>query len=199
MYMLSFIIVVILMFITPGPGVLSLAGTGAAFGWRQGLRYMAGLWVGHFLVSLAVITGLATIILAEPLIRTILLFICAGYFGYLALRIALAKSKIAFIEMTAPGFVTGVTLQFINPKAYAVHTTFFSGFALYPDNFLLEVTFKMISMNFIWISIHLIWLYAGVKLNELNLPAKAQNQINIFMAVCLILVVMISVWSVLSH
>ena len=186
------------MFITPGPGVLSLAGTGAAFGWRQGLRYMAGLWVGHFLVSLAVITGLATIILAEPLIRAILLFICAGYFGYLALRIALAKSKIAFIEMTAPGFVTGITLQFINPKAYAVHTTFFSGFALYPDNFLLEVTFKMISMNFIWISIHLIWLYAGVKLNKLNLPAKAQNQINIFMAVCLIFVVMISVWSVLS-
>ena len=89
--MLSFIVVVILMFITPGPGVLSLAGTGAAFGWRQGLRYMAGLWVGHFLVSLAVITGLATIILAEPLIRAILLFICAGYFGYLALRIALAK------------------------------------------------------------------------------------------------------------
>ena len=197
--MLSFIVVVILMFITPGPGVLSLAGTGAAFGWRQGLRYMAGLWVGHFLVSLAVITGLATIILAEPLIRAILLFICAGYFGYLALRIALAKSKIAFIEMTAPGFVTGITLQFINPKAYAVHTTFFSGFAFYPDNFLLEVTFKMILMNFIWISIHLIWLYAGVKLNELNLPAKAQNQINIFMAVCLILVVMISVWSVLSH
>ena len=69
MHMLSFIVVVILMFITPGPGVLSLAGTGAAFGWRQGLRYMAGLWVGHFLVSLAVITGLATIILAEPLIR----------------------------------------------------------------------------------------------------------------------------------
>ena len=197
--MLSFIVVVILMFITPGPGVLSLAGTGAAFGWRQGLRYMAGLWVGHFLVSLAVITGLATIILAEPLIRAILLFICAGYFGYLALRIALAKSKIAFIEMTAPEFVTGITLQFINPKAYAVHTTFLSGFALYPDNFLLEVTFKMISMNFIWISIHLIWLYAGVKLNELNLPAKAQNQINSFMAACLILVVMISVWSVLSH
>lgn len=197
--MLPFIVVVILMFITPGPGVLSLAGTGAAFGWRQGFWYMTGLWVGHFLVSLAVITGLATIILAEPIIRAILLFVCAGYFGFLALRIALAKSKIAFIEMAAPGFVTGVSLQFINPKAYAVHTTFFGGFALYPDNFLLEVTFKMISMNFIWISIHLIWLFAGVKLNQLNLPTRTQNQINILMAVCLILAVMISVWSVLEQ
>ena len=146
--MLSFITVVILMFITPGPGVLSLAGTGAAFGWRQGLKYMAGLWIGHLVVSLAVITGLAAIILAEPIIRAVLAFLCVGYFGHLALRIAFAKSKIAFIQMAAQGFLTGVSLQFINPKAYAVHATFFSGFVLYPDNFLFEVTMKQLSMNF---------------------------------------------------
>ena len=154
--------------------------------------------MGIFLVSLAVVTGLAAIILAEPLIRVILLLICAAYFGYLSSKIALAKSKIAFIKISNPGFFIAVTFQFINPKAYAIHTTFFSDFEFYPDNFLLEVTLNMISMNFIWISSHLIWLYAGVKLNKLNLPAKAQNQINIFMAVCLIFVVMISVWSVLS-
>ena len=199
MLMLSFITVVILMFITPGPGVLSLAGTGAAFGWRQGLKYMAGLWIGHLLVSFAVISGLAAVILAEPIIRAVLAFLCAGNFGYLALRIAFAKSKIAFIHMAAPGFVTGVSLQFINPKAYAVHTTFFSGFVLYPDDFLFEVTIKQLSMNSIWISFHLIWLYAGVKLNELNLTSRAQNQINMGMALCLIAVVLISVWSVFSH
>jgi len=38
--------------------------------------------------------------------------------------------------MTAPGFVTSVSLKFINLKEYAIHTTFFSGFAFYPDNFL---------------------------------------------------------------
>ena len=199
MPMFSFITVVILMFITPGPGVLSLAGTGAAFGWRQGLNYMTGLWVGHLLVSFAVITGLAAVILAEPIIRAVLTFLCAGYFGYLAVRIAFAKSKIAFIHMTAPGFVTGVSLQFINPKAYAVHTTFFSGFVLYPDNFLFEVIIKQLSMNFIWILFHLIWLYAGVKLNELNLKSTTQNRINMGMALCLIFVVLISGWSVFAQ
>ena len=197
--MLSFITVVILMFITPGPGVLSLAGTGAAFGWQQGLKYMGGLWVGHFLVSLAVITGLAAIVLAEPIVRTVLLVLCAGYFGYLALRIAFAKSRVAFIHIAAPGFLTGATLQFINPKAYAVHTTFFSGFLLYPDNFLFEVIIKLLLMNLIWISFHLIWLFAGVKLNELNLSPRTQNQINISMALCLIVVVLISVWSIFSQ
>ena len=44
----------------------------------------------------------------------------------------------------------------------------------------------------------MIWLYTGVKFNELNLMVRTQNQINIFMTVCLILVIMISVWSVLS-
>ncbi len=197
--MLSFITVVILMFITPGPGVLSLAGTGAAFGWQQGLKYMGGLWVGHFLVSLAVITGLAAVVLAEPIVRAVLLVLCAGYFGYLALRIAFAKSRVAFIHIAAPGFVTGATLQFINPKAYAVHTTFFSGFLLYPDNFLFEVIIKLLLMNLIWISFHLIWLFAGVKLNEVNLAPRTQNQINMSMALCLIMVVLISVWSIFSQ
>ena len=196
--MLTFAIVSLLMFITPGPGVLSLAGVGAAFGWRHGLRYMAGLFAGHFLVSIAVITGLAAIILAEPIIRRFLLFASAGYLGYLALRIALAGSKISFIQINAPGFMTGMTLQFINPKAYAVHTTFFTGFAFYPDSFVVETGLKLIIMNAIWISLHLCWLYAGCKLNELNLPDKTQKLINIFMAICLVAVVGMSAWSLLS-
>ena len=196
--MLTFAIVSLLMFITPGPGVLSLAGVGAAFGWRHGLRYMAGLFAGHFLVSIAVLTGLAAIILAEPFIRRLLLLASAGYLGYLALRIALAGSKISFIQINAPGFMTGMTLQFINPKAYAVHTTFFTGFAFYPDSFVVETGLKLIIMNAIWISLHLCWLYAGCKLNELNLPDKTQKLINIFMAICLVAVVGMSAWSVLS-
>ena len=196
--MLTFAIVSLLMFITPGPGVLSLAGVGAAFGWRHGLRYMAGLFAGHFLVSIAVITGLAAIILAEPFIRRLLLLASAGYLGYLALRIALAGSKISFIQINAPGFMTGMTLQFINPKAYAVHTTFFTGFAFYPDSFVVETGLKLIIMNAIWISLHLCWLYAGCKLNELNLPDKTQKLINIFMAICLVALVGMSAWSVLS-
>jgi len=194
--MLSFVIAVFLLCITPGPGVLSLAGTGAAFGWQHGLRYMLGLWVGHSLVSLVVITGLAAIILTEPVVRSVLMLICAGYFGYLALRIAFARSKIAFIHMAAPGFVTGLTLNIINPKAYAVHTILFGGFALYPDNFLLEVGYKQIILNLIWICNHLVWLYVGFKINQLNLTTRRQNQINMGMALCIIAVVLISVWSV---
>ena len=197
--MITFAIVSFLMFVTPGPGVLSLAGVGAAFGWRQGFVYMAGLFVGHVLVSLAVITGLATIILAEPIVRTILLFCSAGYLSYLALRIALAGSKIGFIEMLkAPGFVAGMSLQFINPKAYAVHTTFFTGFAFYPSSFAVEMSVKLMIIVPTWLLLHTLWLYAGYRLHELQLSSKVQKWINIFMALCLCMVISLSVNSILK-
>ena len=197
--MITFAIVSFLMFATPGPGVLSLAGIGAAFGWRQGFLYMAGLFVGHVLVSLAVITGLSAIILAEPVVRTVLLFCSAGYLGYLAFRIALAGSKIAFIEiLRAPGFVSGMSLQFINPKAYAVHTTFFTGFAFYPDSFTIEMIIKLMIIVPTWLLLHTVWLYAGYRLHELQLSSKVQNWINILMALCLCVVISLSVYSILK-
>ena len=195
--MFTFAAAVFLLIITPGPGVLSTAGVGAAYGWRQGLSYVAGLCAGTNLVSFAVISGLAALILAEPLVRTILMFASAGYLGYLALRIALAGSNIAFIQTSAPGFLAGLTLQFINPKAYAVNTTLFGGFAFYPDSFAVETGLKLVIVNAIWIPLHLLWLYAGVRLNSLNLSPRIQRLINLVMALCLLGVVVLSVWSVL--
>ena len=159
---------------------------------------MAGLCAGTNFVSLAVISGLAAVILAQPFVRTILLFASAGYLGYLALRIALAGTKIAFIQTSAPGFMAGVMLQFINPKAYAVNTTLFTSFAFYPDSFAVETGLKLLIMNTIWLPLHLLWLYAGVRLNALNLPARIQRIINLVMAACLLAVVVLSIWSVLA-
>ena len=156
---------------------------------------MLGLWLGTNLVSLAVISGLAAFILADPTIRTILLFASALYLGYLALRIALAGAKIAFVQMEAPGFRTGVTLQLINPKAYAVNTALFSSFAFYPQSYAVETGIKLVITNLIWVVLHALWLAAGVKVNSLNLQPRTQRVINYLMAGCLFGVVLLSIWS----
>jgi len=156
---------------------------------------MLGLWLGTNLVSLAVITGVAAVILADPIVRTILLFASAAYLGYLAFRIAFAGAKIAFMHMAAPGFVTGVTLQLINPKAYAVNTTLFSSFAFYPQSYIVETGIKLIITNIIWLILHTLWLAAGVKVNSLDPHPKTQRIINLGMAACLMGVVGLSLWS----
>ena len=196
--MIAFATAVFLLIITPGPGVLSLAGVGAAFGWRQGIGYLAGLFIGNNIVCLAVIFGLATVMLANPFVRTLLLVLSATYLGYLAFRIAFAGTKLAFIAMPKPGVVTGITLQLVNPKAYAVNVTFFSGFAFFPSDFLIETILKLIILNVIWFLLHFLWLFAGIKVNQLELPARTQKGINGAMAICLFAVAGLSVWSLSS-
>ena len=194
--MLSFAAAVFLLLITPGPGVLSTAGVGSAYGFRFGLRYVLGLFVGTNLVSLAVISGLAAIVLGVPAVRTVLLVASVGYLLYLAGRIAFAGSKIAFIEArTAPGATAGILLQLINPKAYAVNTTLFTGFAFYPDSLAVETAMKLLILNVIWIPIHLAWLYAGVALKRLELAAHHQFRINVIMALSMLAVVALALLS----
>jgi len=188
--MLTFAAAVFFLIITPGPGVLSTAGVGSGFGVRAGALYVTGLWLGNNLVGLAVVSGLTATMLAVPSIRMLLLWASVAYLFYLAVRIALAGSRIAFIERREPpGIGGGLMLQAINPKCYAVNTTFFSGFAFFPDSVLLEIVIKFAIINVIWIPIHFLWLAAGISIRKLQLPSRIQFTVNILMALSMLLVV----------
>ncbi|MEL6946286.1 MAG: LysE family transporter [Pseudomonadota bacterium] len=188
--MLLFAIALFGLLITPGPGVLSLAGVGSAYGYREGWSYGAGLFVGSNGVMLAAALGLAAVFLADERLRLLFTIISTAYLFYLALKIALAGSKIAFIAaQKPPGFVGGVLLQVINPKAYAVGVFVFAGFPIWPSNLLVEIVLKFVILNAIWIPIHVLWLAAGVTIHRLDLPQKTQRAINILMALAMLLVV----------
>lgn len=188
--MLTFALAVLFLIVTPGPGVLSLAGVGAAFGYRHGSRYLVGLFIGTNLVCLGVITGLAAAMLADPGIRIVFSIASATYLFWLAFRIAFAGARIAFIERTQPpGIRGGILLQVINPKAYAVNTALFSGFAFMSQAPVLEMTIKLVILNTLWLAIHVFWLWIGVTLRRLDLPAARQRAINFFMAASMLIVV----------
>ena len=194
--MLTFAAAVFFLIVTPGPGVLSAAGVGAAYGMRSGLRYVLGLFIGNNLVILAVITGLAALVLANPVVRTVLFVLSTAYLLYLACRIAFAGSKLAFAPATRePGVLAGILLQPINPKAYAVNTALFSGFALFPDALVAEAIWKLIIVNAIWVPIHVVWVWFGVRLKALDLAPDRQRVINFAMAASMLLVVGLAVWS----
>jgi len=172
---------------------MSLAGVGAAFGARPGLAYMSGLCLGTNLVAGMVVVGYAALLLATPYIRTALMALSFGYLFWLALKIAFAGRKLAFIQADRPpGLVGGVTLQIINPKAYVVNTALFTGFAFANSSLLAETAWKFLILNAIWIVIHLLWLYAGISLNRFNLSERAQFAINSGMALAMVGVVILA-------
>ena len=188
--MINFLLACLFILSTPGPGVLSTAGLGAAYGFRAGYAYIAGLFVGSNLVMFAVVSGLAAIVLQISGLRTILLIASTSYLVYLAARIAFAGSKVGFIQSDKKlGFGSAITLQIINPKAYVVGTTMFSGFPIFPDAFMQEVIVKATILNLIWIPVHFGWLYAGASIKRLALSNEAQRRINIFMALAMLAVV----------
>jgi threonine/homoserine/homoserine lactone efflux protein len=197
--MAAFVAALVLLFATPGPGVLSTAGVGSAFGMRAGLRYVLGLFIGTNLVALAVISGLAAVLLAVPVVRWLLMGLSLAYLLYLAARIAFAGGRIAFIEAAVPpGVLAGVALQAINPKAYAVNTTLFTGFPYAPENPMLEIASKLLLTNLVWVPVHLGWLWAGASLHRLALSAAAQRRINYAMAAAMLGVVALALASGLN-
>ena len=146
--MIAFAFAVFFMIATPGPAVLALAGVGAAYSFQVGLKFLVGLTIGYLSVWVLVITGFASVIFSIPVMRTIFLFIASGYLVYLSLKIMFRGSEIAFVSpQKEPTLVEGIFLQLVNPKAYAFHSILLTGFAVFPDNFVLETISNTSSVN----------------------------------------------------
>lgn len=191
--MLTFAAALFFLIITPGIGVLTTAGIGAGFGAGPGIRFLVGLFIGTNLAALLVVTGIAAVVLADPIVGPVLLYASLAYLLYLAFRIGWAGSRVAFIERkSAPGIAGGIGLQLINPKSYAVNTTLFSGFHFMPDDPVLEIAVKFAIINVIWVPVHLTWLWAGVALKRLDLSQRTQSVINKLMALSMVAVVLLA-------
>ncbi|MEO0670442.1 MAG: LysE family translocator [Pseudomonadota bacterium] len=197
--MLTFAVSVFFLLITPGPGVLTTAGVAAAYGFRNGLGYMSGIVIGAQVVMICVASGLAAMVFAIPYVRVTLLVASVAYLFYLAFVIAMSGNRIGFISVDkSPKFWQGFALSVINPKAYAVSTTLFSGFAFWPENLAVENTLKCLIVLSIAIPIHLIWLYAGAALKKLELSPRTARLINFAMAGALVAVVALALMSQFS-
>ena len=194
--MINFALAVFFLIITPGPGVLSVAGVGAAFGYKSGVRYILGLCLGTNLVALAVVTGLATIVLSNSFLMLSLMVFSSSYLLFLAYRIATQGADISFSKSDRkPGILAGILLQLVNPKAYAVNTAMYTAFLIYPNSIILEIGIKFVIMNLIWFPIHLFWLFLGVYLKSLNLSSRHQSNVNLLMACALVIVVILAAFS----
>ena len=191
--MLSYALALILLMFTPGPAVLTAAGFGASYGFRRSIGFVVGCLIGVNLVLLAVVSGLAALLLSVPWLRVMLTAASMLFLLYLAARIAFAGVNLSFISSERPpGIWGGVFIQIVNPKAYAVITSVVLGFNYAPEALGFELITKILVANTIWIPMHLLWLWAGVRLHALNLSQRTQRLINAGMAGGLVLVVVLS-------
>jgi threonine/homoserine/homoserine lactone efflux protein len=172
---------------SPGPATLSLAATGAAFGPRRGLAYMAGIVIGMVVVMGITATGVVGILLAVPGAPPVVAVLAAAYFIYLAYRIATAPPLADRTEQRSPPpFAGGVSLSLVNPKGYAAMAALFSGFVLVRGHPEVDILSKTMVLTAIIIAVNTAWLIAGGALTRSLREPRTNRAINLTFAVLLI-------------
>jgi threonine/homoserine/homoserine lactone efflux protein len=172
---------------SPGPATLSLAATGAAFGARRGIGYMAGIDLGMIAVMAITASGIVTLLLALPGAKPVVIGLSSAYFAYLAFRIATAPPLTEGGERGRhPSFGAGIFLSLVNPKGYAAMAALFSSFALIENQLELDIAAKIAVLAIIIAAVNIAWLFMGAALTRAFRDQRSNRIINIAFAVLLI-------------
>jgi threonine/homoserine/homoserine lactone efflux protein len=113
---------------TPGPANMALMATGARFGFRAALPFVAGVALGKQLVIWPVGFGLMELADQVPLLFVALKYLSAAYVLWLAWRVARMRLGQGGAAEDAPGFRAGLFVHPLNPKAWAMIVAAFTGF-----------------------------------------------------------------------
>ena len=146
---------------TPGPANMALLATGARFGFRAALPFVAGVALGKQLVIWPVGYGLMELAAHAPWVFEALKYISAAYITWLAWKVANMRLKTQAGGEGAPGFLSGLIVHPLNPKAWAMIVGGFTAFVT-PGTPTFEATATIAAVLLgCQLVLHPIWTFAG--------------------------------------
>jgi threonine/homoserine/homoserine lactone efflux protein len=113
---------------TPGPANMALLTTGASYGFRAALPFVAGVVLGKQLVIWPVGFGIMGLASVAPWIFEVLKYVSAAYIIWLAWKVIHLRLSTAGPASTTPGFIAGLIVHPLNPKAWAMIIAGFTSF-----------------------------------------------------------------------
>jgi len=178
---------------SPGPATLSLAAIGAAFGYRAGLPYLAGIVTGTIGVLLMIATGVTGLIVAQPVLARTLAVAAALYILYLAFKIATAPPLAkAAAGRDHPPFAAGFALAIANPKAFAAIAAVYAGQRLLAGDLVLDAVAKIAALSVVIVAVNAAWLVFGAMMSTLLRDPVTARVANIAFAVMLVVSVLLA-------
>lgn len=170
---------------TPGPANMAIMGASARFGLNKVWPFVFGVIFGKQVIIWPVGLGLLQIADAAPNFVIGLKAISAAYMLYLAWKIAGMSLKGPDTGSRPPGFIQGLIVHPLNPKAWALITFVFSGMA--PDLGAAWRTTLLIAGLILLVQLVLQPLW-GILGNELakRLTGKAERPFFIVLAVLMV-------------
>jgi len=146
---------------TPGPANMALMATGAGFGLRAALPFVAGVVLGKQLVIWPMGFGLMALAVQYPAVFIALKYVSAAYIVWLAWRVANTRLTPGQGGGRAPGFAAGLIVHPLNPKAWAMIAGGFTAFTA-PGTPALQATATIaICLFAVQIVLHPLWTLGG--------------------------------------
>ncbi|KAA0969839.1 LysE family translocator [Aureimonas fodinaquatilis] len=134
----SFAFAALILSITPGPDMMLFLGRTVSYGRLAGFAAMFGATTGILIHTTAVAIGLSALIAASPEAFAVLKIAGAGYLIYLAVQAVRHGSTFAMREGGKPQtlfrhWLTGLTINLLNPKIILFFVTFLPQFVAASD------------------------------------------------------------------
>jgi len=113
----AFLSYVMLTTFTPGPNNIMSMTNASRFGFRRSLRFTTGVFVGFFVLMTLACAFSLTLYAALPRVKPVMTVIGAAYILWLAYKTVATPLHTEQGSTTTSSFLSGVLLQFVNPKA----------------------------------------------------------------------------------
>ncbi|WP_211310966.1 LysE family translocator [Halomonas denitrificans] len=150
--------------ISPGPVNLVCLSSGTRYPLARGLVFVTGASLGFIALFIAVGLGLTSLLTALPGLETALRWAGVAFLLYLSVRLFRDDGRLPDHEARpAPGFRTGVLMQWLNPKAWLASA---SGIGAYTAGDVgLLTLFAALYLPICWLSLSG-WVVAGAFLRR---------------------------------
>ncbi len=172
---------------TPGPNNAMLASSGSRFGLARTLPHAAGVTLGFPVMIFLVGLGLASILLASPLLQLGMKSISCGYLLWMAFQIARSDSTKESRGKDKPlTFLQAAAFQWINPKAWLMAVGAISAYTTASGRLYLEVAIIAAVSLVVSIFSTLTWAAFGAGIRRWLRSHTALRLFNIAMALSLV-------------
>lgn len=179
---------------SPGPANMVLMAAGARFGLRSSFRFIGGMIAGKFLLNAVIALGFYDLLRAMPVVLDLLTY------GSAAFMIWLSFSMIRPFRDTGPlhhppGFIKGLMVHPMNPKAWAMLTISWSSYGPGFDDPWLRFASIAGAFMVVQVIFHGLWCYAGSSLMALLPSERSRYLVGLCLAILTIALVLFIVFS----
>lgn len=177
---------------SPGPATISLAASGAVFGFKKTIIYYLGVCTGFCFNVLISALGLGVIFQKYPEVYIVFKYTSLAYIFYIAYKIFTAPPIDKRDTNNSLGFFDGVMLNILNPKAYIAVIAVISQFAYDTARLTSQIFILGVICILTVIFFNICWTSLGSFMNKMFQTPKTSKWINRGLAVALVVSVLLT-------